>query len=245
MNPMEKIEKTRIYEENTSLVSSFLFFLNAYYDNLDLFSYIASKALIMEEIREKLVNNMNYTIEALNGKNSLALKTKNMKNLNFDPKFILKCIVHLYLNLSKSQIFLNSMIKDERSFNQNTFGKTLKILIRENLLDPEEIENFQNMLYRLSKMKIEEKKQEEALGEIPEEFLDPLMNEIMCDPVLLPTSNVIVDRMTIVKHLLSDATDPFNRQRLTKEMIVPQKELKRKITEFRREKLKKRSGEKE
>ena len=33
----------------------------------------------------------------------------------------------------------------------------------------------------------------------------------MKDPVLLPTSNNIVDRMYIHKHLLNDERDPFNR----------------------------------
>jgi ubiquitin conjugation factor E4 B len=47
------------------------------------------------------------------------------------------------------------------------------------------------------------------------------MQEIMNDPVLLPTSNVIVDRVTINKHLLIDSTDPFNRKKLTKEMLIP------------------------
>jgi len=42
----------------------------------------------------------------------------------------------------------------------------------------------------------------------------------MEDPVLLPTSNTIVDRSTIETHLLSDVVDPFNRQPLTMQMVV-------------------------
>ena len=68
---------------------------------------------------------------------------------------------------------------------------------------------------------------EEELGEAPEEFLgrfhyclsvdyriDPLMYTVMEDPVLLPTSNITVDRATITSHLLSDSHDPFNRMPL-------------------------------
>lgn len=238
INLQEKFEKNKAYEENKRLVSTFLLFLNSYYENLDMFSYLGSDTLILEEIREKLVNNLNYTVEALNGQNALALKTKNMKKLNFDPKLILKCIIRLYLNLKNFESFLTTIIKDERSFNEKTFEKTLKILTRENLLEPDEIEAFRTMLDKLIEMRLEQKRTDEALGEIPEEFQDPLLNEIMIDPVLLPTSNVIVDRMTIVKHLLSDSTDPFNRKLLTKEMLVPQEELRRKIEEFRKEKLK-------
>ena len=38
---------------------------------------------------------------------------------------------------------------------------------------------------------------------IPQEFIDPIMQTIMNDPVLLPTSNTICDRVTINKHLLN------------------------------------------
>ncbi len=33
----------------------------------------------------------------------------------------------------------------------------------------------------------------------------------MKDPVKLPTSNKIMDRLVIVRHLLNDKNDPFNR----------------------------------
>lgn len=40
------------------------------------------------------------------------------------------------------------------------------------------------------------------LEDAPEEFCDPIMGEIMEDPVRLPTSNLIIDRKTIYRHLL-------------------------------------------
>lgn len=43
----------------------------------------------------------------------------------------------------------------------------------------------------------------------------------MEDPVLLPTSNVIVDRSTIRAHLLGDTRDPFNRKPLSMDMVQP------------------------
>jgi len=70
------------------------------------------------------------------------------------------------------------------------------------------------------------------INDIPDEFLDPIMGEVMKDPVLLPSSQMVVDRLTIIKHLLSDDTDPFNRSKLTKEMLEPQPDLKQKIEEF-------------
>lgn len=56
-----------------------------------------------------------------------------------------------------------------------------------------------------------EESEELELGEVPDEFLDPLMFTVMEDPVILPSSKISIDRSTIKAHLLSDATDPFNR----------------------------------
>ena len=50
---------------------------------------------------------------------------------------------------------------------------------------------------------------------------DPMMYELMEDPVLLPTSGKIMDRKHINRHLLSTPNDPFNRQPLTEEMLKP------------------------
>ena len=50
---------------------------------------------------------------------------------------------------------------------------------------------------------------------------DPLMYDLMKDPVILPTSKISIDRSTIRSHLLSDPNDPFNRTPLKIEDVVP------------------------
>ena len=57
-------------------------------------------------------------------------------------------------------------------------------------------------------------------------FLDPLMDTLMIDPVCLPTSNKIMDRSIIMRHLLNSATDPFNRMSLTEDKLVSGMDLK-------------------
>ena len=57
---------------------------------------------------------------------------------------------------------------------------------------------------------------------------DPLMDTLMTDPVQLP-SGVIIDRPVIVRHLLNTNQDPFNRQDLTVDMLIPATELKSRI----------------
>jgi ubiquitin conjugation factor E4 B len=86
--------------------------------------------------------------------------------------------------------------------------------------------------------KVEEKikseiSQEEELGEIPDEFLDPLLFTLMEEPVILPASQVTIDLATIKSHLLSDNHDPFNRQPLKIEDVIPNVELKEKIAAWK------------
>ena len=54
----------------------------------------------------------------------------------------------------------------------------------------------------------------------------------MSDPVRLPSGN-LVDRATIARHLLSNETNPFTRQKLTADMLEDATEVKQQIAEYR------------
>ena len=75
-------------------------------------------------------------------------------------------------------------------------------------------------------------------NDAPNEFLDPLFCELMEDPVILPTSNIIIDRKNIENFLLNVHKDPFNRKPLTKEELIPNIELKKRIDEYKLKKIK-------
>lgn len=57
-------------------------------------------------------------------------------------------------------------------------------------------------------------------ADAPEEFRDPLMDTLMVDPVMLP-SGKIMDKPVILRHLLNSNTDPFSRQPLREDQLVP------------------------
>ena len=64
---------------------------------------------------------------------------------------------------------------------------------------------------KVNRIDQQQKEDDEALTDIPEQFLDPIMDSLMTDPVILPSSHITIDRVTIARHLLSDQSDPFNR----------------------------------
>jgi len=81
----------------------------------------------------------------------------------------------------------------------------------------------------IEETKRREEEGEVELGEIPDDFLDPLMATLMEDPVILPSSRVTIDRQTIRIHLLGNPLDPFNRSPLKVEDVISNTELKNQI----------------
>ena len=69
---------------------------------------------------------------------------------------------------------------------------------------------------------------------IPEEFLDPILNVPMLDPVILPDSRVTLDRKTIQRHLSISSTDPFSRRELKEEDLIPNVEMQSRLFQFLR-----------
>ena len=91
------------------------------------------------------------------------------------------------------------------------------------------------------KVLVSSKNQQEEdvlFADAPDNYLDPIMSIIMRDPVKLPSSGQIVDRQTIARHLLSDQNDPFNREPLSLDKVIPQTELKIEIENWMAEKRK-------
>lgn len=105
-------------------------------------------------------------------------------------------------------------------------------------LDSAWVERFQESIQKCSEM-IEVRASVDALlDDAPEEYLDPLLNTIMTDPVRLPSGN-IVDRSVIERHLLSSQhVDPFTRKPLTVDMLTPCDALRNEIRMYLRSKVK-------
>jgi hypothetical protein len=60
---------------------------------------------------------------------------------------------------------------------------------------------------------------------IPAELLDPLTQQLMMDPVKLPSSGSTMDRSTIMRHLSTSPTDPYTNTRLDPRNLAPATDL--------------------
>jgi len=59
----------------------------------------------------------------------------------------------------------------------------------------------------------------------------------MEDPVELPESHYVVDRLTIKKHLMNDPHDPFTRAPLALKDVIERPDLKDQIDEWKAVKI--------
>lgn len=179
---------------------------------------------------DRITSMLNYFLLNLVGPEKEKFKVKDKKEFDFDPATTVLEICHIYINLSNSDAFCLAISQDGRSYSSQLFSYAENILIR--IGGGQLIGEMAELSEKVKKMDEKYKREQEIIADAPEEYLDPIMLTLMTDPVILPSSNVTVDRSTIVRHLLSDQTDPFNRAPLSMDKVKPNKTLKEEIEQW-------------
>ena len=198
------------------------------------------KYFIKEEKAERLANLLNYCLDEFTAKSS-QLKIKNKKDYEFNPSYIMESIIKIFSYFVDYEEFIEFVVSDERAYKYENFTKAIQLKNKHNTIriDTETSEKFEYLVY--NKLKKAEKLVEQNTvnyDDAPDEFLDPLTYNLMENPVILPSSHINIDRRTIEDYLLSNPSDPFNRNPLTKEELIPNDELKKRIDEYKIKKIK-------
>lgn len=219
--------------ESENMAKTYVQLSNKTIHLFNLFTKEAPRSFVIVEIVDRLAGMLNYNLQALVGKKCNELKVKNPEEYKFDPKELLFQLLSIYINLSNEEEFVLAIARDGRSFEPENVKKAVQILKRAYIVPNDEWEikilGFTKRAEEAAKMDADE---ELELGEVPDEYLDPLMYTLMKDPVILPTSKVSMDRSVLKAHLMNDPTDPFNRMPLKLEEVEDDLELKSKIQEW-------------
>ncbi|KAI4210715.1 MAG: hypothetical protein LQ351_006491 [Letrouitia transgressa] len=203
---------------------------------LKLFTEALADSFTMPEIVQRLADMLDYNLNVLVGPKRKDLVVENPKEYGFQPGVLLGEIVDVYLNLGRKESFVLAVARDGRSYKPANFEEARRILATKLFRSTREVDAWVSLFQKFKKAKEADDQAEEDLGDIPDEFLDPLVFTLMEDPVILPTSKTSIDRSTIRSHLLSDPNDPFNRSPLKIEDVIPDTELKERIEAFKAEK---------
>jgi len=118
--------------------------------------------------------------------------------------------------LEDDDIFASAIVRDERSFKLSNFQEARRLLSRPDVMSryvdaSSVLDGVARLMARLQVVQAAAQDDADALGDIPDELQDPLMAELLSDPVLLPTSRNIMSREVIIRVLLDEERDPFNR----------------------------------
>ncbi|KAG0049750.1 hypothetical protein BGZ83_005433 [Gryganskiella cystojenkinii] len=226
--PQYRQEREGVLRTAQRQASSYIALGNETVNMLAYLTVEIKEPFLTAEIVDRLATMLDYNLVILVGEKMSTLKVKNPEEYRFQPRVLLSDIISIYLQLDCAT-FIAALARDDRSYSAGIFNKAARILEGRNLKSPDEIAKLYNLVRKVEEVRKSGAEEEEELGDVPDEFLDPLLYSLMEDPVLLPTSNISIDRSTIKAHLLSDTTDPFNRMPLKIEDVVDNIELKEKI----------------
>ena len=229
MQLLEDLKGKKKTTRNMNLLSADLLCI------LEAFCKLTSDVFTHPDIADRLAAMLNYFLESLTGKDRKQFKILSPGEVSFNPVKLLTCLKHIYCSLSHKKSFIAAISQDGRSYDPRLFEEAAQILRKH--------EDTDDLISLLNDVKEVSKEVGEATNfyeDAPEEFLDPILSVVMRDPVKLPSSRQTIDRSTLAKHLLSNETDPFNREPLTMDMVHPDLELKERIVQWER---KKRCGE--
>lgn len=204
---------------------------------LKLFTEALADSFTKPEVVVRLAHMLDYNLDALTGTKSRNLKVDNADEYGWNPRQMLAEITDVYLNLKDKKSFVDAVATDGRSYRPKNFTTACEIMTRFALKSPEQLQDWTQLADRIETAKEVAEMEEADLGDIPDEYMDPLLATLMEDPVTLPSSKQVVDRSTIRSHLLSDAHDPFNRVPLKIEEVIDNVELRNEIQAWKAQKL--------
>jgi ubiquitin conjugation factor E4 B len=236
MTPEQRTAKEEELSTAQGQAQSYMQLTNETVAMMKLFTKTLSTSFTMPEIVDRVAAMLDYTLNTLVGPKSMNLKVADPTKYQFNPRFLLGEFIDIYLNLGVADSFVEAVARDGRSYKPATFDAASRILNRFSLKSAEEVAAWERLKTRFQVAKELDDQAEEDMGEIPDEYADPILATLMTDPVILPMSRQTVDRSTIRSHLLSDPHDPFNRSPLKIEDVVEDTELKAKIVAWIAEK---------
>jgi hypothetical protein len=168
-----------------------------------IYNLIYSPIMKVKEIKNEVIRSFTiftYTfIKQYSNKNNLLFLRLNLNDTINDIKNELYKVIKLCSDNYNFNILLSE---------NNNIQIIINSLCEIKMNDDEKYE-------LLKKLELNEKNKNNDLDELPEEFLDPLLQIEIKEPVMIPDINNIFDRVSIMSHLYEKETNPYTRTVLT------------------------------
>ena len=188
---------------------------------------------------ERVSANLSACLQKLASPQFRDIKVANPERFRFEPFELLYMLVSISCNLSVRSFilpFLQALDGFCKEIVQNDMFKVSYLyMARRGIRKAKKQDVLPRLgpvlekLSQLEKERTEESNEEELLEDPPEEFVCPISMGLMKDPVRLPTSGTVCDRASMKRQLLNSEIDPFSRQPLKFEELIPLEDLKARI----------------
>lgn len=180
-------------------------------ETLNMLNYLTSDPVIrqpflLDEILPRFTSCLLSVLNRLVGSKSLELKVDNMDAYNFKPRTMLSEVIAAMTHFSTEEKFFTSVAQDSFFNNGVPLQKALTTVSKHNMVTVEERVAMEQLIERVKVVRTQVIDIDELVADAPSDFFDPILDKLMQDPVLLPTSGMIVDRSTITQHLLNNET---------------------------------------
>ncbi|KNC84865.1 hypothetical protein SARC_02925 [Sphaeroforma arctica JP610] len=235
MEQEEQEAKQSEFKEADRRAKSLVTFSNTLVNTLYYLTQAIPHPFLSDVVVDRLAAMLNYNLVMIAGPKCQSLKVNNPGTYSFEPRKLLTELTGIYLNLfrankpDQTNKFIGGLAKDGRSYSPEIFARAANILKRVGGVSSEDIVQFELISTLVQQCMESTQEDDDDLGEIPDEYLDPIMCTLMKDPVILPTSKNVCDRSIITTHLLTEQKDPFNRMPLTEDMLQPDDSLREQI----------------
>ena len=179
-------------------------------------------------------NSVCYMLDTLVGNNKKSLSIKNKETYSFYPLNFLKTIIEIIQKFASSKIFIDVIGRNFTYDSPKLIKKVIEILSKKGELyqiSEEILNQFQSKIHNIKELELV---RDEI--EIPDEFCDPIMQTLIETPIILPNTDIYMDREVISRHLLTEETNPFNRESLNMKILDEfnsQESIKSKLSVFK------------
>eukprot|EP00892_Ulva_mutabilis_P009456 jgi/Ulvmu1/6883/UM031_0088.1 len=235
MSSRQQQDHMRAMEEAGNQVKFYLQSSDRFVSMLVSTSADLPRPLLADEMVGRIAQMLNYFLRHLVGPDRGRLSVKNPQKYDFDPKKLLGSILAIFVHVAAADSdarFATAIAEDTRSYRPENFTEASAIAAERDLpgFSPPmhaALDDLADVVQQATVLRVQE--DDELIQAAPDEFVDPIMSTLMRDPVILPSSQQVIDRPNILRHLMTDPRDPINRAPLQASELIPATELKEKI----------------
>ncbi|KAG0558710.1 hypothetical protein KC19_10G048000 [Ceratodon purpureus] len=173
----ERQERERHYHQQEHVVRYDMMLAN---EDVKMILYTSAEItapFLLPEMVERIAAMLNYFLLQLVGPQRKALKVKDPEKYEFRPRELLAQIVNIYVNLDRGDpqgLFARAISSDGRSYKNELFTGAAGVLRQYGGLPMQMLDEFEALGAKARAQAQEMMDAEALLGDIPDEFLDPI-----------------------------------------------------------------------